>query len=172
MDGVLSIVATVVMAVGAVLGVILNLLLLRLRARSHTYIIGVTRRDGRSSSSHAIEPKKSFVPPQLAAMHKGLQRIAQKTSWVLNRGFLALLYARQVPAHTTGPRIRPEAKLTLRLGLLSIPLPILAIPAIVAGIRAILEMRRSPEPVRGKGRARAGIILGFLMLMVTLAAFA
>lgn len=67
-------------------------------------------------------------------------------------------------------RIPHKARLALKLGLLSIPLPVLAVPAIVTGVRANREIRRSSGKLEGRGHARTGIALGSFMLLVLLVA--
>ncbi len=58
---------------------------------------------------------------------------------------------------------------SLILGILSLVLYIFsAIPGIITGHMALSRVKKSPEEYEGKGMAIAGLILSYLMLVVTL----
>jgi hypothetical protein len=64
----------------------------------------------------------------------------------------------------------PRAAASITLGLLSFPLCVLAgIPAVVQGLRALRDIRRSPDQLRGRGLALAGIGAGLLGSVVGIA---
>ncbi len=48
---------------------------------------------------------------------------------------------------------------------------ILGIPAVICGHMALARIRDSPVPVAGRGMAVAGLILGYLGILLTLAVF-
>ena len=78
-----------------------------------------------------------------------------------------------LPARPTKRRKQVDrAMVALRLGVLSIPVPILAVPAIVVGVRALRELQGARGRNWSRTRARVGIALGSLMLLVLLVAFA
>lgn len=165
---ILKILSPSLAAASMIVGIILNHYLSRRPHNPGEITVTIRPNDGRTSTTQPVEVRPRLFRKRVGVFRRK-SKPARRRCYALGcrlRTVFPLWRGRPEPSKR---RIPHNARLALRLGILSVPLPILAVPAIVVGARALREIRAGSGELEGRPHARAGVVLGSFMLFVLFA---